>query len=396
MPSRMSVGNFSLLFTLFVSLGFFVMWLYLALFFETRFPLTAEQIGLIIGAMTLVSALLSWAGGIAADRFGAMVTLRITTFGYIFIGIFMATSQNLTFIIIMMLVFGVLRAFNVPTVRGLLAAADDGTGRIFRLRYIAITVSVLLSGVIGKIWHPVDYADYFWLSSAFFAVAFLLAIWGPAPFDEPKSPALLKGNFAAIQSRLPAILLSIAFGGAFWFIMSQFETSFLIYLLRRFGEAGEHIYRNELILAGALALSLALISDQIQTRAKGKSESVIVPFAALLCAISICVVFRSASEMWIYAAAAMFIIGEVIIIPVLDSIISPITKGGNRTLIMGIMEFRQFAFFIGPWLGGVILDWNWLWLGPILSLIALGIAPLYYLAKRSVSLWLINQNASTP
>ncbi len=390
---RAELQNLATVLMYFGSTGFFLTFLYVALYLKQSFDLDAPVIGAIIGIVTLTSASLSWLGGGLADRFGTMKVMIACLLAYFVVTVLMALTHSLWAFVICIFGLGLVRSVLTPTHKGLFALADDGKGGAFRMRFIALTSGFLSAGVIGRIFSEVDVQIYFWMSCGFYLLCALI-VWmrrgvvGNAPVAENSNPQTSDEPI----SKVGAMALIVLFGFLLLLIISQFESNLPLYLLEVFGENGGLVYRNEVIIGGAGSIVFGIGVHLFRNRYPEFNERVLIGISTALAALSIGLFFSSKTEWVFYFACFVFVLAEVVMLPVMDALAMPLMHAGNRGRVMGLLEIRQLAFFIGPVMGGWLLDYHLNWLPWVLASVAAMMFPVYLGARRAVDSGVQSEN----
>ena len=339
------------------AMGFFLTWFYLALALNQKFTLSKAQIGTILGSMLIVTSGLSWLGGIVSDRVGHINILRIGMLAYIPITLVLAQAANLYVAVFMILLIGFIRVFTTPATKALCVRADDGSGRMFRWRYIAIVIASLSTGIIGLLWQPEQQSDMLYAGVVCLALSSFWAWCVAHGFSDDgfERKARIAEMSASFDYR-PIVAL-VCYGCLLFILLAQFESSLPLHLNDFFGETrGAQIYRVEIFLGSLGALIISVINDQLLLRNPNASHTPQVFLGMVLVSIAMVMLYVGPQAYWIYIGTVIFATGEVLLFPLIDSMATPFMNARNRGKVMGVLEMRQIGFAIGPVFGGYFLD----------------------------------------
>ncbi len=338
------------------AVGFFMVWVYLALSIEERFDLSKPAIGAVVGSIVLFTSSLSWFGGMIGDRFGQVKMLRFGILLYVPVVLTMAITKSLFMIMLMISAMGLIRAMTTPSMKALCLMADDGSGRMFRFHYLCIAASFATVGTIAMLWKPEHHTDLFYLAAVIMGLTSALTFILPQTFIYEQDDREVDYKH---QQPLPifSIALIIGFGGSILILMSQFETNFPLHLVDVFGKVrGVEIYSIKIILGSIFGFGFAVIYDQITVKWPSLKSGAIVIYGIFAITLGAAFMYKGSAAGWVYFGVALFISAEVMLFPMMDSLASRFMNGKNRGRFMGLLEIRQLALFAGPVIGGLLLE----------------------------------------
>ena len=181
----------------------------------------------------------------------------------------------------------------------LLSLVDGGDGRIFRVRYITLCVGAIVGPAIGGVLYSLSPAAFFLVPAGFFALyLFLVAVRGGrlARLDAPDPAAGRVPVGTALRDR--RLLAAIGAGGAVFLVFSQMDTVIPLYMRGFLGDRTEYLF----------------------------------------------------------AAVVFWTLGEAILLPLPDIAVHTLASADRKGTYFGLSELRYLGFFVGPALGGWLLE----------------------------------------
>ena len=349
------------------SIALFAIFPYLALYLKTQFALGDGQAGLAVGGMALISSCGAWFGGRIVDRLGWLGVLRGACVLWIAVLALLYQARSLPAVLVLIGMIGVCRMLMEPALKTALVLHDDGTGRLFKRRYMTLVAGAIAGPVLSTAFAPFGPQAAFGLAAILFAVHFALTL-------------LLRAGAAAPAAPSPAgpgvdrrtVLLLIALGFLFFVGFSQYESTLSLRLAGAF-PVGIGLYRRLLLLNAALAIPMMHASDKLLGRLAMRTQ---VAIGVIAFAIAMALLFGARDAGLVYIGATLFTLGEVILFPLPDIAAARLSTH-NRGRLMGLVDLRYLGFFVGPALGGAMLERSPGALAVLLCAGALAIHPVY-------------------
>jgi MFS family permease len=330
------------------SIAFFSIFPYLTLYLKQAFQISSASAGLISGSVVLISALGAWIGGIVVDSFGWLRMLRISSVLYACTFALLGCVDEYIAVVALLGCLGICRLLMEPAIKVALACADKGNGRLFRIRYLTLVGGSIVGPLVATI-------AYSWGRHAMFLAIFpLFILYFLVTFlfrsnQEPIGRATIPSG--AVNWRVAARLVTMGF--LFFFSFSQLESTLSLHLLTVDPARGYFYYRVILIINGIAAAVLCYLLERYFAFLDIYGQ-VLVAIVCFACGFIF--LFSAQDIVWLAVGAILFTAGEVVLLPlpeIMASRIAPVQSVGR---LMGLIDLRFTAFFVGPSVGGYILD----------------------------------------
>jgi len=347
---------------------------YLALYLKQQFALSNAAAGLVVGSIALVSSGGAWAGGMLADRLGWLRMLRLAAALYVLVFAALFAARSAEAAIALILLIGLCRLLMEPALKSALVQYDDGSGRLFRLRYMTLVGGAILGPLLATGMAPYGPQSCFAVS----AVAFALFLATSTRLRAEPTPA--RDDTAPLTVDRWAVTGLISLGFVFFLAFSQYESTLSLRLDAAFVPGGPAVYRRALFINAALAIPAMYLSERTIARLPMRVQ-VAIGVVALTAALWL--LFGAAPAQWcVGLGAVLFTLGEVILFPLPDIAAARLATSENRGRLMGLIDLRYLGFFAGPAMGGALLDHSATLLASVLCLLAVAIFPIYLLNEK--------------
>jgi MFS family permease len=269
-------------------------------------------------------------------RRSAFVSLSMSSLGTLG----MAVVRTPLLLVLMLLITGAGYSTNALLVKTLVAQAKSsgGSGSSLFLRYTFLTIGVNLAAALGSVlgsavffrWSP---AGVFLLAAITYGLSGCIALSIPASEagDQPERPRW--GTALRLSLRLPALWRALLFTCMGWFLYTQSYASLPLFVsdvVHRPDLLGSVFALNAiLVVAGQLPVSKVMLYLRLPT-----SQSVLSAFIAFAGGFALLWLFPG----WqmVYAAVALWTLGEILLMPALDTLIA---EGA-------LVEHTQVAFVV--------------------------------------------------
>lgn len=362
------------------SVSFFSFFPYLSILLKKSYTLSYWQIGALVGSIALISSCGSWLGGYLADRWrgtsqiqAANLLFSLSLFGIYFV-------EDITLVIIAVLMLGCARLLFEPAIKKELLSVDDGTGKVFRMRYLALIFGAVLGPVISGMLTFLGLKTGFLLAALLYFFCFLAISVGIPASPIFKSPRLrTKGTI-----NIPPIVILILIGFLFFLGISQFTTTIPLYLNELHGSQSDYVYR--LLLTGNAILA-ALLTFNIGRVTKLLSQIGQVIAASTALSVAFVTLIFADKSIWILGlTVVLYTFAEVVLFPLPDTMVTEYSEQADHGLALGLLDLRYIAFFLGPLTGGYLLGESAIALFLVTAIMMLFISPMYLLLKKNRNL----------
>lgn len=313
--------------------------------------LRADQIGFIIGIGSLSFQFGSIIGGIISDRIGRKVTLVTGSAIEIFALIGFGLSNHYNHFVLFQILNGIGGGIYAPTIKASIAEYSKDSTYIrttaFSLRGMAANLGIAIGGMIPLIAIGFKFIHYFIIAALFNFLLLLLSLFFISnTCEEAKCGNLSLSRYLNIFKNKPFLVFSVT-TILVWVIYIQL---FLLLPLR-----ASSIFENGKIV-GPIWTITSLIVVFFQTFIVRHIISKIhiiksIALGTLIMGFGIFLIGFSNSYFLLVLSAVIFIIGEMLTIPTVDSFTSELAE---PTLIGAYFSVANIVFGIGTALGSFI------------------------------------------
>ncbi|CAM3393329.1 hypothetical protein DESA109040_10815 [Deinococcus saxicola] len=370
----------ALLLSLFlVNFGYFMVLPIMAVYLTTQRHFSSGEVGLIMALALGVQKALSLPAGLAADRLGRRGVL-LTGLGLRVIG-FALFGWGLTFpvVLIAAITSALGGALLGPPVRAQLAEEKDANIRkqLFILRQLVGNLGATLAPLAGGLAALLDVRAGFLVASAMHAFAFTLCL-RHVRLASPHPQAVRVAQLAGLVWNRSFLLLLVAIL-AFLALFSQLNVTLPLRLARLLTAEG-HSSQVIQALSGTLLLvnGVVVIGAQLALLRwmGGQAAHRLFQIGVLLTAGGLLLALTIPSLWAVYAGVAVFSIGEVMVFPAIDELV---TLFAPRALLATAFGFSSLAWAVGGSVGNYIgpsvaalAPAAWPWVAMLIAALGLG------------------------
>jgi len=372
---------------------------FMALYMGTHTSASASIIGLAIGCNALVSTAFSFVGGSLSDRFGrkfimamAMLLNALAMAGF-------ANARHVWLFFLIGAVSGLSRSLYDPASQAMITdlTAPDKRAGVFAMSYWVTNVGASIGPILGAYFGTVSTGWTFY-TAAVVELLYAILIFATFPESKPSanqssistaeiaaSAGLERTSFSStvrtigLDKALQLFILASVFTSLGY---SQLETTLPQFMNTLMGHS--IAARDYAIVIGSNGIEVVLLQLVIN-RISGR-WGIVRPF--MICQFLYFVSFIGfafsrtllAFLLWMFVLT----IGEVLASPRMGEYIARLANDEMRGAYFGASAFSNLGFFLGPWLGGIILHWaSGRLLFLIVAAIALVAAPVYKWSYQS-------------
>lgn len=332
---------------------------FLAIYLSKTQSFPPILIGLVIGISPLMSTFGSFIGGTLSDIIGRkrLMFAALLTWSIVFIG-FALASHPVTFFVLNA-VNGLCRSFFEPTSQALMAdlTPKDKRVRVFSLRYTAINIGASVGPLLGAYFGTISANLTFFITAGVYFIYFLI-LAGLFLIFPMRSNSLDAEPRTTFRSALEVITRDVAL---LYFILAGILVNIgYAQIESTLPQVLKDSVPNGVVLYSFLLSFNAVTVVVLQVLMMRFSERLPILKALLLGAslFSLGYIGFGVSGGWWAFIASMFVItvGEIFVFPMGGVIIDRLAPEALRGTYFGANGFRSIGFFIGPSLGGFLLE----------------------------------------
>lgn len=325
----------------------------------SRMDLHPFLIGLAIGVSPFMAIVGGFIGGHLSDRFGRKPIILIALFSIAFVYFGFSIADSPSWFIILNALNGFCNSFFEPTSQALIADLTNQENRMkaYSLRYTAINIGGALGPVLGAYLASTSSNMTFIMTGStylIYGIVMLILMRGFTSSDKQQQVqvkntfyeafTIVKRDKAFRYLILGIILVNIGYSQMDSNLPQHIEVSL---------ENGIFLYSVLLSINAILVVLLQLpITHYVE---KFKPMNVMI-FGSIT--LSAGLIGFSFVNGWVTSIIAMtlFTIGEILIFPSNSLLIDQLAGEQLRGIYFGASQFRKIGNFVGPIIGGILLD----------------------------------------
>lgn len=329
---------------------------FLAIHLADNLQLNSFMIGLIIGMSGLTGSLGGFIGGYLSDRWGRrpIMLIAFSVWTGVFFGFWFA--EHPYHFLILNGMNGLCRAFFEPTSQALMAdvSRPEQRLRIFNMRYVAINVGMVVGPVIGSyLYYLVDTQIFLYTGVVYAIYLLLLARISSKYRRDTGNRGGERIHFfkcLGVIRRDQALGYFVVAGILFFTAYAQLDSSLPI-LLSQLGKSS--LYPALLTINAGIVV----VFQYFMSRWSEK-KSILTSLLVGSCFVILGFFnFASGEEHSAFIIGIVLItFGEILIFPVSSLFIDRLADDRMRGTYYGANQFSQMGLFLGPIVGGWLLD----------------------------------------
>ncbi|MCR2806573.1 MDR family MFS transporter [Paenibacillus soyae] len=332
---------------------------FLAIYLIAATDMSPTMVGAIVGIGSLAGMLGGFFGGHLSDRFGRRVVMlaAIYMWGFVFLG-FAFTGLPVIFALLNA-INGLCRSFYEPVSQALMADLTEKEKRfsVFSLRYMAINIGVAVGPLLGTLFAAMS-GRLPWIITGCIYLAYglllhlLLQKFGIRRIEgEKKEPVTMAQSWNVI--RRDRAFRYFIIGG----IVTAIGYSQMTSTLSQFIDEG---FANgvELFAWMMSVNAIVVVAFQIPFSkwAEKRTPMTAIAVGSVFYAIGHIGFAFSGSWWMLVASMVVFTWGEILTFPAGSMIVDRIAPEGMRGTYFGAQTFTSLGHFLGPWIGGILLQ----------------------------------------
>ncbi len=327
---------------------------FLALYLSAR-GYTAFEAGQVVGAGWLAGSLCGFIGGFVSDRWGRMPVLltslilwALTFYGF-------AWADRFGAFLLLSVLNGICRAFYDTISKAMLTdmVPQQGQTRVLGRSYLMLNLALAVGPLLGSFLARFSYELVFAVTGT--VMSLLVIVMGVADLryrrDLPTGTAsgsslsTVLGSAARDSSLLFALLMGILFMIGY----AQIETTLPLHLKA----ASLSIYP---LLLTTNAVLVVLLAIPLSNWASGQPPVRVILASGLLFSGGMSL-FGSGQPLFLFAAMGVVTLAETLFFPIWEAGVAKLGQDrGMKGVYLGSSGLIQVGFFIGPLLGGWLMD----------------------------------------
>ncbi|MGG2014667.1 MDR family MFS transporter [Bacillus sp. S10(2024)] len=335
---------------------------FLAIYLTNAKEISAGVTGAIIGTSALVGVFASFIGGNLSDRYGRKKIMLSSIIVWILVFIGFGFAEHVAAFFLLNALNGMCRSFFEPTSRALLSDLTKPEHRlmVFNLRYGAINVGVAIGPLVGLQIGSAESTTPFFIAAIMYVLYTIILVLQFRKYHVGEEKTEERERVTFIDS-LRIIRKDIVFLVALIGIIistagyAQFSSTLSQYF------AKSHLFENGVeLFSYALALNaitVVIVQYPLIQVCKKYTPLVSIMIGTIFVSTGLCG-FGFAESMWaVFVWTVIFTIGEVLMFCMTDVFIDQIAVANLKGTYFGAMGFSGIGSVIGPWFGGLLLDY---------------------------------------
>jgi MFS family permease len=360
---------------------------FIALYMSLHTHAAPSVIGLAVGMSALTGTVFGFVGGSVSDRFGrkgVMVIAMVISAGAM---AGFANARTIPMFFAMSALNGLVSTLFSPASQAMMSDVTPPEKRasVYGMRYWAINVGASIGPLVGGYLGTVATGWTFYLSAGvniLYGLVILLVFPESKPdtgADRPVFRWREALRIVALDKALLIFLLATLLSNIGY---AQIESTLpQLMAAMTSPQTAPHLYAL-VLTSNAIEVVLLQLPITRIVNGYGIIRSMMVGQGLFAAGY---VLLGFATGLWSYLAA-MFVltIGEIIVFPRNNEYVAVIADDRYRATYFGAFSLRQIGFFLGPWLGGMLMESSsgLVLFAFIAVLIVIGI-PLYPAAERT-------------
>lgn len=296
----------------------------LPIILKTDAGLSVIQIGTILASIAIAFQVGSIVGGFLADRIGrrfiialgALITaIGISGFGFI---------EGYFLLVLMAITMGIGTGLNAPSTKASIAAlsSKDNQTTAFSLRGIAANIGTAIAGLVVFFLITGASKLIFWIAGIIYLIVAIKSwILLPKNCGDASCPTIPKGAYKEVFKNKPYIVFSIA-SIFIWALYAQFSLALPLRATIVLPEP-KNVALIWTINSAIVILAQSIITKRVIERIQPLSA---LGTGVLFIGAGIATLYFSQSFFHLAISAAIFVMGEMMILPTIDSTISQLSK----------------------------------------------------------------------
>ncbi|MCP3741611.1 MFS transporter [Rossellomorea sp. BNER] len=332
-------------------------------FYVEKFNANAQVLGALVAVFAFMQFLFAPVWGRLSDKIGRKPLITIGLIGFAIAEFIFAFALGLWMLFVSRILAGIFGSALMPTAMAYVSDVTEPEKRGQGMGFLgaAMGLGIVIGPGIGGWLAEFDLSYPFIFAGIAATIAAIVSIL-ILPESYPKEkremePEVKKENqFVLMKSALKSpvgFLLVLVFIMSFG--LANFQSIFSYYALERYGYGPQEV--------GFIILFIGIIGTVVQGVGVGKMTKMfgderVVTISLLISAFGFVIMTLATNMTWILITTAVFFVGNSMLRPSLNSLISKLA-GNRQGMIMGLNNsFLSLGNVAGPLLAGTLFEWN--------------------------------------
>ncbi|WP_128895219.1 MDR family MFS transporter [Longirhabdus pacifica] len=389
------IVNFLLFGTMLSRIGSSMSLPFLAIYMTKVTPLNPTSILFAVSLSALASTFGGFLGGHLADKIGRKQVIIFSLFVWSITFFCFAVATHIWMFIILNILNGLCRSFYEPASQAMMTdlSKPSQRARIFTLRYLTINIGATIGPMLGALFAMVNILIPWLLTGAiYFLYTIIMAIKlkdiNESTYDAKKETVSFKHSILTISKDLPLLFFiigGILIGTSF----SQMSTGLSLHLTQNFNDGFSmfNLFINQEKMYTILLVVNTITIIVLQLKLSSITEKInpmrIIIIGSVLFAIGNVGLGLSFTSGWFILSMIVYTLGEMLIFPASSVFVDQIAPEGMKGTYFGSYQFISLGFFLGPLMGGIVLDHlNGTVLFLMMAVISLAATFFYYIGNK--------------
>lgn len=370
---------------------------FLALYLAKNTDMNPLMIGFVSGAGALAGMVGGFFGGALSDAFGRKRVMMgaLYMWGAVFIGFGLASA---TWVFLALnLLNGLCRSFYEPVSQALMAdlTPREKRFRVFSMRYLCINIGVSVGPLLGALFGMMSGRLPFILTGCIYlfyagSLYLLLKRFGINTIEgDKKEQVSIASAWRVIRKDVIFrwYLAGAVMGGISY---SQMSVTLSQYIEVKGLNQGVNLFA---LLMSVNAVVVVLLQVPLSRWMEKRKPIVSIALGSSMYALGNLGYAAADGRLLFIAAMVVFTLGEILTFPSTNLLIDGLAPEGLRGTYYGAQSFGNLGQFLGPFLGGLMLD---IWNGSVLFTLMAGVPvigtgfyaigqKLFYQRKKSIT-----------
>lgn len=336
---------------------------FLALYLAKNTDMNPIMIGFVSGAGALAGMAGGFFGGALSDAFGRRRVMMgaLYLWGAVFIGFGLASATWM--FLALNLLNGLCRSFYEPVSQALMAdlTPREKRFRIFSLRYLCINIGVSVGPLLGALFGMMSGRLPFIITGGiylFYAIMLqlLLRRFGIRNIEGDKKEQVSIGSAWRVIRKDTVFRWYLAGGVMGGISYSQMGVTLSQYIEIKGLNEGVNLFA---LLMSINAIVVVLLQVPLSRWMEKRKPIVSIAMGSAMYALGNLGYAAADGRILFMVAMVVFTLGEILTFPSTNLLIDGLAPEGLRGTYYGAQSFNNLGQFLGPFLGGMMLDaWN--------------------------------------